>query len=63
MSEMSRAQHAAQREMVLRSLLVAPTRTERGEERRRPPRPRPVVFVPDVRLHVFRLPVVNEMEI
>jgi hypothetical protein len=52
-------EHRAQRDMVVRSLLVSPVRTERSEERPRRPAEHAVVFV-DVPMHRFVLPVVNE---
>lgn len=59
---MTEREHQAQRDMVVRSLLVAPTRSERSEER---PRKRfvrqlaPPVF-PEPPAHRFVVPVVNE---
>lgn len=60
-TEQTRKQHVAQRDMVERSLLVAPNRSDRSEERprRHVQRLAPVVFV-DAPLHVFVIPVVNE---
>lgn len=53
---MTPAEHQAQREMVVRSLLMAPTRTERGEERPRRPKPRP-------KRSAWVMPVVNERKL
>lgn len=52
-------EHRTQRDMVVRSLLVSQSRTERSEERPRKPAPRPVVFV-DAPMHRFVIPVVTE---
>lgn len=58
---MTSREHQAQRDMVVRSLLVAPTRSDRSEERPRKhvKRLAPPVFV-DAPLHVFVIPVVTE---
>lgn len=60
--EQTRRQHVAQRDMVVRSLLLAPTPEERGEER--PRKPRQVTVVPVVSrepgAHAYRLPIVRE---
>lgn len=59
---MNAREHAAQRDMVVRSLLVAPTRSERSEERPRKhvKRLAAPVFPAAPPAHRFVLPVVNE---
>lgn len=60
--EQTRKAHAAQKDMVIRSLMLAPTRTERGEERPRKhvKRLAPPVFKAAPNAHQFRIPTVNE---
>lgn len=56
---MTSREHQAQRDMVVRSLLVAPTRSERSEERPRKHVKRlPVFKAPPA--HRFVFPTVNE---
>lgn len=59
--EQTRKEHSAQRDMVTRSLMLAPTRSERSEERPRKhvQKLAPPVFV-DAPVHRFVLPTVNE---
>jgi hypothetical protein len=54
-------EHRAQKDMVIRSLLVSAVRSERSEERPRKhvQRLAPPVFV-DAPAHVFVIPTVNE---
>lgn len=56
---MTVAEHRAQRDMVVRSLLVSQVRAERSEERPRKPAEHTPVFA-DVPLHRFVLPIVTE---
>ena len=58
---MTAREHKTQRDMVVRSLLVSPARSERSEERPRKRVNRPVLpVVVDTPAHVFVMPVVNE---
>jgi hypothetical protein len=60
MHEQTRREHTQQRDMVIRSLLLAPTRKDRSEER---PQPRRVKAAPTVVSasdgHVYMFPTVN----
>jgi hypothetical protein len=58
--EPTRAEHTRQRDMVIRSLLLAPNRQDRSEERPQPRRVKPAAVV--VRAsdgHVYVFPTVN----
>ena len=58
---MTAREHQAQRDMVVRSLLVSPARSERSEERPRKRVNRPVLpVIVDTPVHVFVFPVVKE---
>lgn len=63
---MTGAEHVAQHDLVVRSLMLAATPEERSEERARPRRPRhvsplpvPLPVLPPA--HVFALPLVTEV--
>lgn len=59
--EQTRREHTAQRDLVIRSLLLSPNRQDRSEERVRARRVKPVVVVVHASDgHEFMVPVVTE---